>query len=1436
MSGTASAGRSRVRVAVVLAVIVVLLGTSLAAALTLTSGAPPSAATSSVSPTASASPLGFGAAPSPTYSAPTPAGAPPGLATPPSSEIAAKLVPLDLPGPRPASWGSTATPPGEPFAISRGAAVGEPLSAGGPSGSEPCYAVETSQPLLATLPLSCVAHDEPTLSFYSVAPGSGGNVSWSLTLPVDTSSTANQSDLYAAAWAGFVASDPAAWLGQCYVEVQLYPDFSWNTPTTTVPGVWSAAVVGWQIDPASGDVNTCYYSPLYLNGLAGDGYFAMAQGDALSLSLVGWAGSTVGENVTLTDTSSGQSSWTILYNETGGFPLNPAFASNQFTDALLFSTGGQASLSFGFEIGRAGNLAVVHNNTFGGCSPGPGIPTMANPAVPCPSYDPVSWVNDTLLPWQINVPEFTTASGSTTPAQMEFSSSVGGAAALPAMSADTCLNRIGSAFCQYPWFGYSCTDTAFTFGAVDYAIESNDFGEGYEYAPTASISPLGLPQFPAMDYAVPTCGGTSYTVTTGVSGTPGGAVEFLSHTYTGASGVSGIGPGTYSISALPPVGAGFGGWTVSGGLSVASASSPYTTLTVSGSGTISAAFTTGPPMVAVTFASSTSGSAVIVTPGFTNSNGTGSTVKAGGTLALAPGVYSIQAAPPSGSAFVRWSVTAGASGGTIASAESPVTWLVVTGNQLSVTVTAVYATSSALVTVELTGFGNGSVTLGGHTFPYNPVTGYSQGNVTLGVGTYAATAVAAPGWTFLGWNFTPAAYLIDYNASTNVSFGGSVGTLTALFAANVATFNFAITDAGGRIAFNGVGPLSNGTIVRLLRGTYSLDALPFGYNTFVRWNVSDPAALWVFKPTYALTHVMVNSTGTVTATFGPAANVTATFDNSPANAGSITFNYQTYTGASTVNDSLANGSFLIRANPAVGYVLFDWSLSGPVSIASGILTVAGRGGVITAHFISLGYPVSFVTGGSANAKANLSGQLLANGDAVGLGAGTYPLSAVIGPHVTFLRWIPTGSISVPSRTATNTTLTVSGAGTLFAVVDAFSLIGVNSSKSIGEVGRPVTFTAVYQGTPPRSFSWAGLPSGCGGRDSATVPCTPAAAGGFSVTVTVAGANGVPVVSSPLPFSVNGALTLTSFTSTKTVLDLGMSTTITSNVLGGTSPINYTYLHVPSGCTSGNAPSFVCQPAAVGTSTIEVTVSDVLGASVSGNLTLVVAPALTSATLAANRTEMTVSVPFNLTTRVGGGSQPLTYQYFGLPAFCFSADLSVLNCTPSVAAPYTINVTVTDAAGAQVKSSVSVLVNPRPSISSFNATPGELLIGSTLTLTIVAHGGTGPLSYAVAGLPTGCSSENLTTFTCNPNATGNFTLLATVTDSDGVASAPFPQIVTVLSQPAPSSSSTPGGLSWWVWAVIAAVIAAALIVGYLLLRRKPARPKTPPPKPPEGNPR
>ncbi|MCI4337514.1 MAG: hypothetical protein L3K17_10100, partial [Thermoplasmata archaeon] len=199
-------------------------------------------------------------------------------------------------------------------------------SSWGPNTSAPqggCFGIWPTEGGQSTYADDCYGHDEPGIDFYSTLPGSGGNVSWNVTLPTSGGGYGYaQSDLYTAIWFGLTFSDPYSWENQCFLELQFYPDSSWGT-STPVYGNWVGAAVAWQIEAVTGYEDACFYQPLALSTDSSSA-FNMNQGDQITVAMNGYVGSLAGENLTITDVTSGQASVVNFYDYAQSIPLNPA--------------------------------------------------------------------------------------------------------------------------------------------------------------------------------------------------------------------------------------------------------------------------------------------------------------------------------------------------------------------------------------------------------------------------------------------------------------------------------------------------------------------------------------------------------------------------------------------------------------------------------------------------------------------------------------------------------------------------------------------------------------------------------------------------------------------------------------------------------------------------------------------------------------------------------------------------------------------------------------------------------------------------------------------------------------------------------------------------------------------------------------------------------
>jgi hypothetical protein len=586
-------------------------------------------------------------------------------------------------GGRPTSWGNSPLPPGA--LLPGGAPTGVAGWGGGGNnttvaGHNACVGIWPWGGQSQYASWSCYGADETGIAFYSDLPGSGGNISWNLTLPTDRSPTLNQTDLYDAIWIGMPLTDPDAWMDACYLELQLYPDSSWYAPgptnrADTVYGQWIGEAVAWQIEASTGYEDPCFIAPLFLNDdTQGPAFLNMSQGDHLKLQLSGWPGDPYGENITLKDVTNGEQSDVNLYNRTGdyvdeytadnhyldgekNYPLDPAYYEANVENSLAWTPGGELPVTFAFEIGHGGNPSIPENNPYGGCSPG----TLGNPSTPCPSYDPGSWINDTLVPWQIGIPQFTNGSQSYTATQVTFSDDLGALNFIDdqdsAAVTTACEGVAPSGWCDYPWYSYSCSENAFNYGATDWAATSDDFGQDHEWPYQLQSDSAGLNFYPPMNYSIPTCGHPSYSVSVGAG--PGGASYFLSKGYAANTTVNPVGAGNYPINAVAPYGAAFDGWTTTGSVSVSNPSDSWTNLIVAGSGSVWADFSPTAANTTVTFDVSAGGGSIDVVPGFLATNLTGTDVSGNGSLSLSPGTYTVLAVPGSGQNFSHWGFTGG---------------------------------------------------------------------------------------------------------------------------------------------------------------------------------------------------------------------------------------------------------------------------------------------------------------------------------------------------------------------------------------------------------------------------------------------------------------------------------------------------------------------------------------------------------------------------------------------------------------------------------------------------------------------------------------------------------------------------------------------------------------------------------------------------------
>jgi hypothetical protein len=151
---------------------------------------------------------------------------------------------------------------------------------------------------------------------------------------------------------------------------------------------------------------------------------------------------------------------------------------------------------------------------------------------------------------------------------------------------------------------------------------------------------------------------------------------------------------------------------------------------------------------------------------------------------------------------------------------------------------------------------------------------------------------------------------------------------------------------------------------------------------------------------------------------------------------------------------------------------------------------------------------------------------------------------------------------------------------------------------------------------------------------------------------------------------------------------------------------------------------------------------------------------------ARTTDTGHGVTLDVTQSPNGGN--LSYSYSGLPTGCRSQNTPTLLCVPTGSGTFSVLVRVTGAAGFATSARTTIDVNVAPALEEFTATAPTGEVGVPMGFHIAATNGTGNLTYAYGGLPTGCITLDASAVSCVPAAPGSYLVTASVTDALGVA--------------------------------------------------------------------
>ncbi|MCI4317246.1 MAG: hypothetical protein L3J96_01790, partial [Thermoplasmata archaeon] len=143
---------------------------------------------------------------------------------------------------------------------------------------------------------------------------------------------------------------------------------------------------------------------------------------------------------------------------------------------------------------------------------------------------------------------------------------------------------------------------------------------------------------------------------------------------------------------------------------------------------------------------------------------------------------------------------------------------------------------------------------------------------------------------------------------------------------------------------------------------------------------------------------------------------------------------------------------------------------------------------------------------------------------------------------------------------------------------------------------------------------------------------------------------------------------------------GVPTYIEGLALNGTAPYTYSFSNAPSGCTSAGLLRLNCTVQTPGIYRIYFNVTDSIGYPAWSILRLYVNASFGGAVLGAAPPVLDVGQPLQLSLNVSGGTLPLSFEYYGLPAGCASNDSPTVVCMPRSAGTFDVTARVIVAVG------------------------------------------------------------------------------------------------------------------------------------------------------------